>query len=487
MPQLSLAGLAELPSTVSLPSYAPWQVRCGIVHIGVSGFHRSHQASYFDQVLASGSTEWGVCGVGLAPADRQVGEVLREQDHLYTLVTVDRDGATHARVVASIVDYLYGPDNPAGLQARLVSPATRIVSLTLTEGGYGIDSAGVFRPDPLTGSDLEPHALPRSPLGTVVAALQARRGAGVGPFTVLSCDSIAGNGDTARRAVLAFARRKDAGLAAWIDEEVSFPNSMVDRITPDTTEQVCDELFATYGIDDASPVRAESFEQWVLEDRFCAGRPDLARVGVQLVDDVAPYELMKVRLLNASHQVMSYLGLLAGHTHVHEVCQDPGLAGLVRDYLERDALPTLPPVPGVDLPGYIDHLVGRFTSPHLGDTLARQTVDGADRVAKFLVPVIADLLTAGRPVERCALAVAAWSRFLEGATAATVVDRRLGELRLALAAERQRPGAFLDYAPVFGGIGTDRRFRSAFLAAREALTVYGPRRALDLVQQTAAS
>ncbi|GEK19601.1 mannitol dehydrogenase family protein [Cellulomonas xylanilytica] len=478
---LDAGALDHLGPHVAVPGYDRDQVGCGIVHLGVGAFHRSHQAMYVDRLLHDGASEWGICGVGVLPADRTIADVLHEQDGLYTLLTVDPDGRTAARVIGSHVAHLHAPADPKAVVDRLADPATRIVSLTITEGGYGVnDATGEFEPhDPATLTDLAGSAPPSSVLGLVVAALAVRRSAGTAPFTVMSCDNIQGNGHVARTAVTAFARALDPGLAEWIGEHVAFPSSMVDRITPATTPEVVAAV-AALGVEDRWPVRAESFTQWVLEDRFSAGRPAFDSVGVQVVDDVMPYELMKLRLLNASHQAMSYLGILAGETYVHDVCRDPLFVGFLLGYMRREAIPTLQAVPGIDLSEYCDQLIARFSSEAIRDTLARQVVDASDRIPKFLLPVVRAQLAAGGEIARCALVLAAWWEYLEGATdedGPPVQDKRLRELLPFVEAEKSSPGAFLTYEPVFGDLGSDVVLRDAFVAARATLARDGARAA----------
>jgi mannitol 2-dehydrogenase len=385
-------------------------------------------------------------------------------------------------VIGSIHEYLYAPDDPNAVLDRLADPGTRIVSLTITEGGYSVDDAtGAFDPrDPLTLGDLQAgERLPASVLGFITGGLARRREAGVPPFAVVSCDNIQGNGHVARTAVLGFAERRDPGLAAWIAEHVAFPNSMVDRITPVTTAETRAWVLAEYGIEDRWPIRSESFVQWVLEDAFPDGRPPLELVGVQMVDDVEPYELMKLRLLNASHQAMGYLGLLAGDRWAHEVGQDPLFAGFLLAYMRREAIPTLLPVPGIDLDAYCRELIERFGNEAVRDTLARLVVDGSDRIPKFLLPVLRRQLETGGEIRRGALVLAAWSRFLEGRAEngdpTPIADRRAAELAAAVAAERAEPGAFLDHRPVFGDLGADPRLRAAFVAGRASLIERGAR------------
>lgn len=483
---LTQAALVALPPTVGRPGYDRSTVRGGIVHLGVGNFHRAHEAMFVDRILADGVRDWGIRGVGLLPPDAAMRDALTAQDELYTLVTVEPDGTESARVVGSLVEYLFAPDDPDAVLAALCAPETRIVSLTITEGGYGIDEAtGAFSPqDEATRGDAEGFGsgAPRSALGFLVAALEHRRTNGLRGFAVMSCDNIPGNGGVARRAVTGFAELVDPALAAWIRDTVAFPNSMVDRITPVTTDDTRALVRDRFGIDDRWPVRSESFVQWVLEDDFPLGRPPFETVGVQLVDEVEPYELMKLRLLNASHQAMGYLGILAGATLVDEVCSDPLFRSFLLGYMHREAVPTLRPVPGIDLDAYCARLLERFGSAAVRDTLARQVVDGSDRIATFLLPVVRDRLAAGGTIAHAALVIAAWSVFLEGTaedgTPTPVSDRRIELLRAALAAEAGEPGAFLDCTPVFGDLGRDPRLREAFVSARASLGALGARGAM---------
>jgi mannitol 2-dehydrogenase len=369
---------------------------------------------------------------------------------------------------------------------KLADPETRIVSLTITEGGYGVDDGtGEFAPhDEGTLADLRGERPARSVLGMIVEALRQRRERGTDPFTVMSCDNIQGNGDVARVAVTGFAAQRDPELARWIAEEVAFPNSMVDRITPATTDETRSLVAHDFGIDDAWPVRAEAFEQWVLEDTFTLGRPPFERAGVQLVSDVEPYELMKLRLLNASHQAMGYLGILCGAEYVHEVCSDPLFREFLLGYMKNEAIPTLRPVPGIDLDAYCTELLSRFGSEAIRDTLARQVVDGSARIPKFLLPVVRDRLALGASIPRCTLVLAAWSVFLETDEARAprlAIDARLPHLNRGLEAEAASPGAFLDIASVFGDLGADSRFRDGFIRARDALHEHGPRETMERI------
>jgi mannitol 2-dehydrogenase len=482
---LSDATLGDLDPRVARPAYDRRAVTTGIVHFGVGGFHRAHQAMYVDALMNAGEAlDWGICGVGALPHDRRIIDTLSAQDGLYTLVVKHPDGHREPRVVGSIVELLFAPDDPQAVVAKLADPATRIVSLTITEGGYLVNQVtGEFdADDPTIRADLEDGATPRTVFGYVVAGLEARRAAGTPPFTVMSCDNLPGNGDVARRMMTAFARLKDPDLADWMDAHVRFPNGMVDRITPVTTPDDIDRLDREFGIADGWPVVCEPFTQWVLEDHFTDGRPPYEDAGVQLVDDVVPYELMKLRLLNASHQALCYLGYLSGYRYAHEVCQDPLFVDFLLGYMEHEGSPTLPDVPGVDLDAYRHQLVERFANPEVRDTLARLCAESSDRIPKWLVPVINHNLETGGEVHRSALVVASWARYAEGVDEQgepiEVVDRVRDRVMAAAARQHDDPLAFLRDRDLFGGLVDDPRFTAVFTDALSALHDNGARETL---------
>ena len=484
-------SLPSLATVLPVPGYDRSQVVAGIVHVGVGGFHRAHQAMYLDRLMNEGKAlDWGICGVGALPGDRRMQEALEAQDGLYTLVVKHPDGSLEGRVIGSIVRYLLAPDDPDAVVEAMAAPTTRIVSLTVTEGGYGVhpvtgefDAAGVD-----VQADLVPGAPLRTTFGLVTEALVRRRDRGLAPFTVMSCDNIPGNGEVARRAFSAFARLRDPALGDWVAAEVAFPNAMVDRITPVTSDADRALVAERFGIDDAWPVVCEPFTQWALEDHFGSGRPPLEDVGVQLVADVEPYELMKLRLLNAGHQALCYLGYLAGYRYAHEVCQDPLFVRFLLGYMDREATPTLAPVPGVDLAGYKHTLIERFANPHIRDTLARLCAESSDRIPKWLVPVVRDQLAAGAEIERAALVVAAWARYAEGVDEQgepiDVVDPLRDQVMAAAQRERAEPTAFLAQRDLFGDLVEDRRFVEAYLRARRSLRTVGARATLEALVGT---
>jgi mannitol 2-dehydrogenase len=476
MQSLDPRSLPSLPDSVSRPTYDRSRVRTGIVHVGVGGFHRSHQAMYVDRLLEQGQgQDWGICGVGVLPSDRRMAEVMAAQGGLYTLVVKHPDGALDARVVGSIVEYLLAPDDPDAVIEKMAAESTRIVSLTVTEGGYNVsDATGEFdATDRDVVHDLQPGAAPRTSFGLVTEALVRRRQRGLPPFTVVSCDNIQGNGDVARRSFTAFAALRDPELGDWMGREVPFPNSMVDRITPATTDQDRTELARRFGVADRWPVVCEPFTQWVLEERFSLGRPPLEDAGVQVVEDVEPYELMKLRLLNASHQALAYFGYLAGYRLVDEAARDPLVQRFLLDYMEEEATPTLRPVPGIDLAEYRQNVIARFSSPAIRDTLARLAFDGSERIPKWLLPVIREDLAAGREIRRSAAVVASWARYCEGVDEQgrpiEVIDRRRDSLMARARRQREDPLSFLADRGVFGNLVDDGRFTEPYRAALASL------------------
>lgn len=485
MATLSNYTLSSIPGPVSKPAYNRSRLTEGIVHFGVGGFHRAHQAMYLDRLMNAGKAhDWAICGVGVLPGDARMKKVMDSQDCLYTLTVKHADGTRQAGVIGSITSYLFAPDNPEAVIEKMASPAIRIVSLTVTEGGYNFHHVtGKFNADnPDVVHDLQPEAAPRTTFGLITAALARRRQRGLAPFTVMSCDNIQGNGDVAREMFTAFADLKDPELGEWVRGNVPFPNSMVDRITPVTTDE--DRLTAVreYGVEDAWPVVCEPFEQWVLEDHFSLGRPPLEDVGVQLVADVEPYELMKLRLLNASHQGMCYFGRLAGYTYAHEAAQDPLFARFLLDYMNKEATPTLEPVPGIDLDSYKQTLIDRFSNEHIRDTLARLCAESSDRIPKWLLPVIRTNLERGGEIHRSAAIVASWARYAEGldeqGNTIDVVDRIKEPLMAAAARQRQEPLAFLSNRQVFGDLADNELFIRAYSEALNKLHEGGARATL---------
>jgi mannitol 2-dehydrogenase len=458
---LSAATVSNLPPPVAVPNYDLAQRRAGIVHLGLGGFHRAHMARYTHALMQQdpAALGWAIAGAGLLPPDRRMADCLGPQDGLYTLV--ERGGGSETvSVIGSIADVIYAADSSSALLAMIARPEVRIVSLTVTENGYCLNPATrQFDPDhALIRADLAaPHA-PRSAIGIIVESYRRRMAARQPAFTALSCDNIQHNGNVLRAAVLALAKLRDPALAAWIEANGAFPNTMVDRITPVTMPVDIDYLEQTYGVADRWPVFCEDFTQWVIEDRFVAGRPTWENVGAQFVPDVTPYEMMKLRLLNGSHLAVAALGRLAGYNYIHEAMQDELLRRLMAALMDRETGPTLPPVPGIDLDEYKRTLVARFSNPAIRDTVERVNTDAPLNV--LVVPIMARLEMNGS-VDLLALSLAGWIRRVRGVDEqGQPIDVRHPLAALLREKAEQGgpdPAPVLSITQLFGSLGQDQR------------------------------
>jgi len=430
---------------VTVPVYERSRLVPRIAHIGVGGFHRAHMALYTDELAGAGS-DWGIGGVGLLAGDGRMATALGAQDHLYTLIERGA-GSPTARVVGSIVAYTMAADDPTAAVELLADPTVAVVSLTITEAGYAEGSAT---------------------FDVIAAALQLRRERGHSPVTIVSCDNLPGNGDAAHAATLAATALASApGLEAWTEQHCTFPNSMVDRITPVTSDADRAWLHDQLGIDDQWPVVAEPFRQWVIEDEFAAGRPSWEAVGVLFTDRVYDWELYKLRLLNAGHSAMAYLAALAGITFVDEAMARPEVRRFVAELLSGEALPSLDEIPGYPREDYVASTLERFANTGIRDQIARLCLDGTAKFPTFLVPTIVHQLRHDGPVERAAMALAGWARYL----ATVPIDQQAFDASGATARRHalravHSPVRFLDFAEVFPPVVRDNeRFQSTFVAA----------------------
>ncbi len=483
-PPLNDATLHDLPEAVAAVGYNRATLTPGVVHIGVGGFHSAHEAVYLDDLARRGVTEWGLVGVGLHRPE--MGEVLDAQDRLYLVV---ERGAheDRARVIGVMSQYLFAPSDPEAVLQALADERTRVVSLTITGSAYNIDPhSGNFEADISEVADLEDPGSPETVFGYLTEALDRRRRAGLAPFTVLSCDNMQHNGAAARTAVVSFARLRDeqvgGDLGDWIAEHVAFPSSMVDRITPTTSPEDREAIVRALGVHDRWPVITEPFRQWIVEDRFCNGRPPLEDVGVQFVQDVTPYETMKTRLLNASHCALGYLGYLAGYRTTDEVMADLTFRRYLTRMMSEEIAPLLPQVPGIDLDEYQRTLVERLANPRMGDHLARLCRRGSTKIPNYLLPSIQAAKQQDRPHELLVLAVAGWLRFLRGYDYAgdevPVVGPRMHLVDIARKA-MEDPRPLLAQRDVFDHLGMDPTFVAAVEDALQALEQEGPREVIE--------
>ncbi len=473
---LNQQTLSSLPNAIARPNYDRAQLKAGIVHIGVGGFHRSHEAFYTDQLLNQSQTlDWGICGIGLREADRQIATALAQQDYLYTLIEKHPNGEVKHRVIGAIIDFILAIDDAPAAIDKMAHEDTKIVSLTITEGGYYFNPASnefdLSHPD--VQHDLNNPNAPKMVFGFLTAALRKRRSAGLPAFTIQSCDNIQHNGDMTKKMLLAFVQQQDADLADWIEQEVKFPNAMVDRITPVTTREDIDEL-SNAGVTDAWPVVCESFHQWVIEDEFSNGRPAWEHTGAHFVSDVTPYETMKIRLLNAGHSVLGLLGSIHGHQTIDGCVADPLFASYLRRFMDVEATPVLDPVEGINLEDYKDTLIQRFSNPNVKDHLSRICLESSSKLPKFLISTINENLANGGSIRYATLVIAAWCYYSDKGTDQTgqvldIIDEMKEELHQAATNSKTDPLAFLKLHDVFGDLVKESSFTAEYKEMLETL------------------
>lgn len=465
--KLNANTLASLPQSVSVPPYDRNSLKAGIIHIGVGNYHRAHQSWYMDRLFSQGrNLDWAIIGAGVRPADAIMREKLAAQDWMTTLIETGPD-AIRAQVVGPMVDFLAVTQGHGPLIAAMSDPAIRIVTLTVTEGGYYIDPAtqGFDATHPEMCHDAVQPERPCTAFGAIVAALGERRAKGFRPFTVQSCDNLPGNGDVVRSTVVSLARMSDPDLADWIDAEGAFPNSMVDGIVPGTGPREI-ALCQSLGIEDAAPVTHEPWRQWVIEDKFCDGRPDWEAAGVIFSDHVHDFERMKIRILNGGHAALCYPAALLGLDIVWEAMADPRIRAFFRKLEETEMLPHVKAVPGFTPAEYLELIDGRFSNRAITDTTRRLAFDGANRQPKFILPAVWDGLAMDAPVEGLALVSAAWCRYCCGSRddgrAIEPNDPIWPELQRRALQAKEDPALWLEMSQVYGDLGKQPRFAAAF-------------------------
>ena len=468
---------------VKIPTYDRNDVKEGIVHVGVGGFHRAHLAVYVDQLMQKhGHRDWAICGVGLRPNDAAMRDVLKSQDHLYTVIERSAKGS-FANVVGSINSFLFAPDDREAVIAKMAHKDTHIVSLTITESGYyyNENTHELQANHPDIQHDLANENSPVSTFGFLYAALARRHQQGLKPFTVLSCDNMQKNGSITRHMLESFARLRNPELAKWIAEEGAFPNAMVDRITPSTSPNDIKSLADGFGIEDAWPVVTEPFMQWVVEDKFCDGRPPFEKVGVQVVKDVhdvEQFEKHKLRLLNASHSAMAYPGQLAGFKYVHEVMEHPVYRKFIWQMMQEEVKPLLPEIPGVDIDQYCNTLMERFSNPTIMDQIPRLALNASGKIPQFIMPSIAEQIWVTGPFKRLCFVAGAWFQYINGiddkGNSFEVDDPMREELQAKAKAGGNDPRELLSIKMLFGDdLRNDKRFIDEISHAMEIIAKDG--------------
>lgn len=465
--KLSNAALSELPESIKRPTYNRSTLTPGIIHIGLGNFHRAHQSWYLHRLMEMGlAKDWGIIGAGVRAFDEVQRQKMAAQDYLTTLIELDPSGKS-AEVVGSMIDYIPVEEGNQPLIQRMASPDIRIVSLTVTEGGYFIDPStkGFDARHPDIQFDAENPSTPRTAFGAIVAALKLRRDNGIGPFTGQSCDNLQGNGAILRQTVVSLARMSDPELAEWIDANCTFPNSMVDCIVPATGPKEI-ALAQEFGIEDAVPVSHENFRQWVIEDDFCQGRPDWDRVGAQFSDNVHGYEAQKIRILNAGHQVIVNAAEIKHIETISEIMADPKIRALFDKVEKEEIVPHVVPVPGMTPEQYVELIDRRFSNPAIVDTTKRVAFDGSSRHPGFVIPTIHEAVVSGQPFDGLALVEAAWCRMCEGTREDGSIiepnDPFWDDLSTVAHEARNDPKAWLEMRHVYGDLADHSGFRDAF-------------------------
>ena len=451
---VSQKNLEKLGQTYPVPTYDRAALKPGILHMSVGGFHRSHQAVYLDAFLNQSAEDWMITGVGLMPNDDVNLKALTDQNGLYAVLerSPEKD---EVRIVGSIKTLIHAPSEPGKVFAEIASPSTKILSLTVTEKGYYYDDKrNLDTSHPAIQNDAKLPENPKTAYGYIIKGLQQRRANNAGAITIMCCDNLPGNGHITQHLLLQFAEISDASIIEWIKENVSFPNAMVDRITPVTTDNIRNILAAEFSINDAWPVVCEDYIQWIIEDNFIAGRPALEKVGVQFVNEVDPYEKMKVRLLNGSHSALSYISYLLGHREVDKAMADPLVSKFVRAYMDECITPSVPNVPGIDLDQYKDKLISRFSIPSFSDQVQRLAEDGSQNIRNAMVPPLEFQLENNGSIKWIALALAGWFRYLSGVdeqgNAIQIKDPMADRLTDSAKVNGQDPVGLLKFDEIFG-------------------------------------
>lgn len=465
--RLSDATLGDLPESIIKPTYDRTMLTPGIVHIGLGNFHRAHQSWYLHRLFEKGlNKDWAIIGAGVRPYDEQMRQKMKAQDYLTTLIELDPSGKT-AEVVGSMIDYVPVQEGNAPLIKQMADPAIRIVALTVTEGGYYIDLAtkGFDAAHPDMQYDAANPDKPRTAFGAMIAALKMRRDQGVGPFTGQSCDNLQGNGTILHQTLTSLARLSDPELADWIDANCTFPNSMVDCIVPATGPKEL-ALAEEFGITDSVPVTHEQFRQWVIEDKFCAGRPDWDKAGATISDRVHDYETMKIRILNGGHQLISDLGELLSLETISGCMTDPKVHAFFQKVQKEEIVPYVQPVPEFEAIDYLDLIDRRFSNPDIVDTTRRVAFDGSSRHSGFLAPSIRDALAKGGSIEGLALASAFWARYCQGTrndgSAIEPNDPLWADLNKISHQARKNPHIWLEMRHIYGDLADNAIFANAF-------------------------
>lgn len=469
---LNAENLSLLPTNVSVPAYDRNQIKTSILHIGVSNFHRSHQAYYTHELIDKyKELKYGICGVDLLDSDRKIYNILKDQDGLYTLYTKELNGSHKAKVIGSIVEYFFGPENPLAVIEKMAHPDIEIISLTIAEDGYHLNEiTGEFDMNhPAVAEDIKNPYSPKTVFGYLTQSFKLRKLRNLPGCTILSCDNIRSNGDTMKNSLYNYVSKTAPELLDWIDENTRFPNTMVDRITPITNAMDISSLKEDFFIDDQWPVVCESFSQWVIEDQFIHPRPSWDKVGVQYTQNIAPFENLKLRLLNASHTILGILGTLHGYKTVYETANDADFMFFLKTFLDQEVTPTLTDSDLESIQNYKENLVLRFQNPHINDQLFRICQESSGKIPLFVLPTVKHQLKNEKKVQKAAFVIAAWAKYNDGVddndNQYDIIDTKSGSLIRAAALSIQNPIKFLEMKSIFEDLSENEVFSNYYLEA----------------------
>ncbi len=488
--ELNQENLELIPSSVLVPSYNRDAVKTSIVHIGVGNFHRSHQAFYTDELMNKyGVLDYGICGIGLLDYDRKIYNILKDQDGLYTLLVKGHDGSYVARIIASIVEYIFAPENPIAVIEKMAHPDIKIISMTITEGGYNLNKAtGKFDySNPVIVEDMKNPNSPKTVFGYLSQALKLRMLRNIGGCTIQSCDNIQENGKVIKNALLSYVEKAEPQLATWIEANVSFPNSMVDRITPVTVIEDSELLNNEFLIDDQWPVVCEPFIQWVVEDNFINGRPKWEKAGVQFVENVIPFEQMKLRLLNAGHSILGFLGAIQGYETIDEAANDEEIIAFLKNFMDIEVSPTLGDLGELNLESYKESLFMRFKNNHIKDLISRICYESSSKVPIFLLSTLKDQLNTGGQISHLAFVIATWCRYNDGVDkngkTYSIEDDMSNILIRAAAYSHQDPVRFIEIEKIFGDLSKNERFKEEFIKSLKMIREKSLQECLQLMNE----
>ncbi|WP_407557468.1 mannitol dehydrogenase family protein [Winogradskyella sp. 4-2091] len=489
--KLNNQNISQFSEIVSIPKYDRSKVKTGIVHVGVGGFHRAHQALYTDQLLHDNSvTDWGICGVALLDFDQKIYNTLKDQDGLYTLILKELDGSLTRRVIGSIVEYLYAPENPMVVIEKMAHPDVKIITLTITEGGYNYnESTGEFEfKNPNIIHDLDNPKAPKTIFGFLTQALKLRKETDRSGVTIQSCDNIQGNGHITKKMVLSYIEVAAPEILTWVKNNVSFPNSMVDRITPVTSPLDISKLKEDTGIEDEWPVVCEPFKQWVIEDNFIAGRPQWENVEAQFVKNVEPYEKMKLSLLNAGHSILGILGALMGYTTIDESVSNASISNFLRIYMGNEVTPTLDNLNGINLKNYKHSLVQRFGNEYIKDQIDRICSQSSAKIPIFIIPTIKSQLKYKGSIKHAAFLIAAWAKYSLGKNQygkeLNIIDVMKESLNEKAILAKEKPEEFLELETIFSNLKNDPIFVSTYTNAYKNISAYGIQKSIIDINST---